>query len=186
MIPLPIEAVEDVLRSIFADERLHSNAHKIEESPPFVSPFGASVLMCGRKGCGINFYDPEDTRSLEPNAVHRRRTEHFKQTYGLGSDFSNSPHGLPENTLAPKPPTSTHYNIHSSIARVWSALPRTTEPDPGPIVSQTPTPSKLTKELVWAGSEDATTAFISAVRFEICAKNKRGNIYQTGIEDNVR
>jgi hypothetical protein len=127
MVTLPGKAVENVLGSIFADTRLISNPHESKAPPPFATPFGASVLTCDKRGCGVMFYDPEDPKSFEPDAVHKRRTEHLKETYGLGFLFVHSPHGMPENTLAPKPLTSTHCNLHSSIARVWSALPPTTE-----------------------------------------------------------
>ena len=46
MVPLPVGAAMNLLRSIFADTRLKSNVHMSGVAPPFVTPFGASVLMC--------------------------------------------------------------------------------------------------------------------------------------------
>lgn len=49
----------------------------------------------------VLLYDPEDPQSFEPNAVHKRRTDHLKETYGLGLLFVHPPHEMPEDTLTP-------------------------------------------------------------------------------------
>ena len=186
MTTLPDEEAEKMLRSIFVDARRNPIAHQSNEPPPFVTPFGASVLICGKKGCGVKFYDPEHSKSLEPEAIHNRRAEHLKETYGLGSRFAHSLHGLPENTITPKPPTSTHYNLHASISRVWSTLPLAANWNRDPLVLKNTTFSKLGKEPIWNGDEEAVTAFVTAVRMKICQEDGRGNIYQAGIEGEIR
>ena len=79
-----------------------------------------------------------------------------------------------------------HINLHSSIVRVWSELPRAADINPEPVIKNYSAPPKVTKDLVWTLNEEAVTAFATTVRIEVCAKNKRGNIYQVGIEDGVR
>lgn len=134
----------------------------------------------------VLLYDPEDPKSFEPDAVYKRRTEHLKETYGLGFLLVRPPHEMPENTLTPKPPTSTHCNFHSSIARVWSALPPTTDWNLNPIDTKTLTSLRSTTDLVWNNDEGAITAFVTAVRIEICAGSGRGDIHQASIEDEIR
>ena len=85
-----------------------------------------------------------------------------------------------------KPPTSTHYNLHVSISRVWSTLPLAAESNTDEVVPDGRASAKLVKELIWAGDEEATADFVTAVRMHICKEDGRGNIYQAGIDDHVR
>ena len=180
-------AAREVLCSIFCPPKpssviIHSN----DSGPPFASPFGPSVLQCGYPACGVKFYTDSNAASLNADAIRQRRAEHFKTSYGVAPGFNASQTGLPEPTSAPIPPTSYHYNLHASIVRAWSHLPRRAQDlhdDP------TMTPPRVAlpfKEDVISGSETALTTFIDAVRTEICVENQRGNIYDPDVEKATR
>lgn len=166
---LPQSAVKEILCSIFCPPKPSSVIdHSNSASPPFASPFGASVLECGYSGCGAKFYEDSNAATLKADAIRTRRAEHFKTSFGIAPGFNASQTGLPEHTLAPIPPTSYHYNLHTSIVRVWSQL------------------AHPFKEDVISGVETAMTTFIDAVCTEICVKNQRGNIYDQNVEQEIR
>lgn len=55
-----------------------------------------------------------------------------------------------------------------------------------PINTKTLASFKSNKDLVWNNDTEAIEAFVTAVRSETCAGNGRGDIYQAGIEDEIR
>ncbi|KAL9610593.1 MAG: hypothetical protein Q9167_004719 [Letrouitia subvulpina] len=170
---IPNDVTLDIkLTSIFHQGDAVEEIHK--QASDFVSPFGTSVLRCTKAGCGVLFYDPSDTSTLDPLAVRKRRAKHLNQVFG---PIQGSETGLPEFVQAPKPPTSTHYNLHSSITKTWSQLNRTA-------------PNKTTqyqiKEDIMNGKTKTINKFVTAVREHICATSRRGNIYQDGLEDKIR
>ena len=177
--PIPDEAILiGILRSIFiADGMLSDETHL--KTPQFVTPFGPSVLSCGN--CGVSFYDPSDPSSTKDNVVRKRRAEHFNDVFRMepGTDT-----GLPEPVKAPNRPTSSHYNLHSSIARTWSQLPLSIpKRNSQGLFFEESLPSR---EAVWKGDSDAVTKFITQTRIEICANSRRGNIYWAGLEGEIR
>lgn len=177
---LPGTAVRDILLSIFYHPQAsHETSHCQDINPPFVSPYGASVLECGQPSCTVKFYSELDPKSLDLEAVRKRRAEHLKEVYGTS---------VPERTFTPAPPTSTHCNLHMSIARVWSRLNRTNNSGPlvTPRVAHDPaSPAAFpSKEEILSGEKKAMTEFVAEIRFEICVHN-RGNIYQD-LETNIR
>ncbi|KAL8788907.1 MAG: hypothetical protein Q9213_001430 [Squamulea squamosa] len=176
---LPQGEVKAVLMSIFCDKaRLRENMttrmqdiHSGEAMPPFASPYGASVLRCGFPGCHAEFGSKND---LDENGVETaghsiraRRAKHLADVFGI-SDAFDSQTGLPEQTQAPKAPTSYHNTLHISTARAWSHLN----------VEQ--------KEAIVSGDDCAIISFAAAVRHELCAKSHRGNIYSATIDAEVR
>lgn len=61
------DTVNKVLKSIFChkvqlkrSKQALRDAHMGPSMPPFVSPFGASVLRCGMPGCDVEFYSQDD------------------------------------------------------------------------------------------------------------------------------
>lgn len=187
---LPGTAVREVLLSIFCPPQAsHKSSRPHDTNPPFVSPYGPSVLECGEPSCMVKFYSEQDPTSLHPSAVRKRRAEHLKEVYGTCEEFNASPSGLPEPTLIPTIPTSNHYNLHRSIARVWSRLNSTNGSGPSlpPSFAHDPPSAAgvISKEEILAGSAKALTEFVAEVRFEICTRNGRGNIYQD-VETNIR
>ena len=176
---VPEAPVTEVLTSIFRKHGPQVDAiHSDDKSPPFVSPFGASVLRCGFEGCNVQFFTPklagaEPSTLPDPDTVRQRRAQHFKDVFG-GHGYSSAT-GLPEPTQAPKAPTSSHCNLHRSIAQVWSRqLDR-------------PTKEKLYYLLGTDEQQHAlTTAFVSKVLFELCATNGRGDIYQSDLDKAIR
>ena len=170
-VDVPEAPVLEVLTSIFREHGAETDAiHSDGKSPPFVSPFGASVLRCGLEGCKVQFFTPknagEPATVPDPDTVRQRRAQHFKEVFGR-ENLSAS--GLPEPTQAPKAPTSSHCNLHRSIAQVWSQLDRPT------------------KQQIYLGNDERALAiFVSKVIFELCAKNRRGNIYQSRLDKTTR
>ncbi|KAK4694811.1 hypothetical protein P7C71_g2829, partial [Lecanoromycetidae sp. Uapishka_2] len=172
---VPNSAIQEVLTSIFCPNRETSSdqrAHLGTEMPPFVSPFGPSVLHCGT--CDHKFSTKEDLKSgSEAMAliVRENRAKHLKEVYAVRRELRNDT-GLPEPTAAPKAPVSYHNTLHISTARVWSALPYE---------------SKQAIARAVAGADDgAIAAFARDVQLEVCAKSRRGDIYSSTIEDEVR
>ena len=165
---VPEAPVIEVLTSVFREHGPQTDAvHSNHKSPPFASPFGVSVLRCGLVGCRVRFFtvnpagDP--SASPHPDTIRQRRAQHFKEAFGKTAT------GWPERTKAPKAPTSSHCNLHQSITRVWSRLDRPT------------------KQTLYLGNDQrALAVFVSEVIFELCAKSKRGDIYQSGLDTATR
>lgn len=179
----------EILCSIFCPPRPSSaTIHFDSSGPPFASPFGPSVLQCGYPACGVKFYTDSDAASLSADTIRQRRAEHFKTSFGTAPRFNTSQTGLPEPTSAPVPPSSDHYNLHASIVRVWSNLPRRSaqslHENPATLdPAQVALPSK---EDVISGFKPAVTTFIDAIHTEICVENRRGNIYDREIETAIQ
>lgn len=159
----------EVLTSIFrANTSQKDVIHGDDKHLPFVSAFGASVLRCGFEGCNVRFYDPESAMTPDTNTVRRRRAQHLAGIFGAEGFACTT--GLPEPTSAPKAPTSSHCNLHRSIAQVWSRLDRTHKYNHGLLQRAFATTDGLpSKQDVYDGNERAFTAFVSAVRIETCA-----------------
>lgn len=172
-IPISESAVRDVLMSIFCPAvRLEAQRAHCDEMtlPPFVSPYGPSVLHCGKPKCPVKFFSAEDD-PIDPIRVREQRAKHLVDIYGAGP-ASASQTGLPAPTRAPIAPNSYLNNLHVSTARTWSRL------------------SYKEKKAIANGSTQgdhpAVLAFTKDVRLEICANNHRGNIYSASIEEEVR
>jgi hypothetical protein len=151
--------------------------HSGKEEPPFISPFGPSVLRCGWLKCPVQFYNDSDMNSDFDAAtiaakVRDRRTKHFSDIYGVGNSFTSQT-GLPEPTQAPKAPTSYHNTLHISTARVWSRL--SLERKQTIITPVSP-----------EEGNSAIADFVKDVRFEVAAASHRGNIYSASIDNEVR
>ncbi len=166
---VPEAPVMEVLTSIFRVSASQKDAiHGDDKYPLFASAFGASVLRCGFEGCNVRFYDPETATTPDVDAVRQRRARHLKEVFGEGDLASNT--GLPEPTRAPKAPSSSHCNLHRSIARVWTRLDRTHVYNHGLLRRAFATSNGLpSKQDVYDGNERAITAFVSEVRVETCA-----------------
>ena len=137
-------------------DRLHNGI------PPFVTPFGPSVLQCGFSLCAAKFYSGDQASSaIDVENVRRMRASYLKSIWG------NPDTGLPERTAAPHPPSSSHYNSHISIAKVWSRI----------------TPSQ--RGNVTDGDGDAIWGFVEATGKETCTE-QRGNIYSADMGADVR
>jgi len=181
---VPEAPVIEVLTSIFRSQPAEKDIiHGDCQCPPFASPFGASSLRCGFKGCRVLFYD-HGTKP-NPETVRQRRAQHFKEIFGA-HDFAADT-GLPEPTRAPRAPTSSHCNLHRSIAWVWSQLDRTQRHNRDFLNHAFATSNGMpSKQDIYTGDERAIVAFISKVRLETCAHNGRGDIYQSGLETQIR
>ena len=154
-----------------------NDPHSGKEEPPFISPFGPSVLRCGWLKCPVRFYDKSDRESDFDAAtiaakVRDRRAKHCSDIYGISKTFTSQT-GLPEPTQAPKAPTSYHNTLHISTARVWSRL--NLERKQAIVTPASP-----------EEGDSAVADFVKDVRFEIAATSHRGNIYSASIDNEVR
>ena len=196
-------AVMDVLMSIFCPVRLSKStreaphareteevkkdtaskdahdARRCKELLPFISPFGPSVLRCGKLNCPVQFYTKYDVESGLDTATivtkaRDRRAEHFSEIYGVDKTFK-SPTGLPDPTQAPKAPISYHYTLHISTARIWSRLDSKRK-------------QAIAEGLSVEGlyNDPAVSNFVKDVPFEIAATSHCGNIYSASIDREVR
>lgn len=181
--PVSSETIHDVLMSIFVPNRNFDKQHSGPgvSMPPFVSPYGPSVLECGFPKCGLKFFDaPKRGETVDPVDVRERRTKHLQQSFGVGGNFTSQT-GLPEPTKAPKAPTSYHNNMHISIARTWNTLNLDQKRYISAEVGR-----QTTADDTCTGSQDAISNFAAAVRVQICAESGRGDIYSATIEDEFR
>ncbi|KAI4289688.1 MAG: hypothetical protein L6R35_001038 [Caloplaca aegaea] len=180
---LPDESMlQKILRSIFLEDRKPTDiAH--DDVPPFVTPFGPRIISCGMKFCGTLFYDPNVPDTLHPDLVRKRRAEHFNRVFQHGTGTET---GLPEPVNAPERPSSEHYTLHMSIVKVWTTLQHSLEAThtagPDQVGGRTVT-SKLD---VINAKEQATRDFVVQARKHICLESHRGNIYQHGLDDEIR
>ena len=172
--PMTDDAIHGVLMSIFLPDRKIDIHHggPSDPQPPFVSPYGPSILECGYPSCDIKFYDtPWRSDVLDPRSVRERRAQHLREVFAVGS--FNSQTGLPEPTKAPKAPSSSHVTMHISIARTWAALPfdqkraLSTE-----IAAQLSAPNDS------KGPQSAIPDFIGAVRPVVCTEPARGHLFK--------
>ena len=175
---IPAGAVKDVLMSIFCPVRQLKgphDAHLCKDVPPFINPFGPSVLRCGQLNCPVRFYSEADLEAgMDPAIqIRERRAKHFSDIYGIDTTFMSQT-GLPDPTQAPKAPTSYHNTLHISTARSWSRL----DPKRKQAIAQSISDDK--------NGDSAVVEFIKDVRFEIVAKSHRGNIYSADIDGDVR
>ena len=172
---VPQQAVEEILRSVFCPDthiRASQDAHLSKFMPPFVTPFGPSVLKCGLPSCPVVFYSKDDGGAeAAADGIRARRAKHFQDVYGSDPAF-DSQTGLPDPTKAPKAPTSYHNTLHISTARTWSTLDYDRKQAVARGVSKDDDP--------------AVEAFVRDTQLEICARNHRGNIYSATIEAEVR
>ena len=166
------DAIQQVLLSLFCPKPSikRFEAHRQDGVPAFVSPFGASVLRCGKPGCPVSFYSGETDkdRELDTLPIRIRRAEHLNEVHAVNNE-SYSETGLPDATVAPTPPTSYSLTLHLSTAKGWSRL--------GASDRQT------AAEGVKTGQGKAVTDFVTMVRLEICANSHRGNIYSSSVDE---
>ena len=157
-----------ILRSLFVGETSQQTTqvplppHLMSSVPPFVTPFGPSVLHCGYPGCKTSFYDA--TKPIDVDLIRKNRADHLKAVCTLSPSFSKSQTGMPQYTSAPQPPTSSHVNLHISVVRAWIAL------------------SRDEKQALLGGSP--IMDFVTAV-VEVIATNHRGDIYQPNLQEQV-
>lgn len=188
---VPEAPVMEVLTSIF---RAHPHfpqgdvIHSEAKCPPFASPYGASVLRCGFEGCKAKFYHPKpDCATItapDVNIIRQQRAKHFHEVFGDQHFVSDT--GLPEPTRAPKAPTSSHCNLHRSIAKVWSRMHRTCKICHNCIpCASAATYGLPTKEAVFEGDDQAVNAFISEVIQTVCVRNGRGDICHPNLETKI-
>ena len=175
---LPPRAVADALLSIFCPARGPiAAAHATGPLPPFVSPYGPSVLRCGKPRCGVRFHDDADVgQASMQDAIRKGRARHLAEVYGASPTFASQT-GLPERTLAPAAPSSSHITLHISTARTWARLDRQGRQAVAAAVEQGPGDGTRARAL---------HGFLGDVRREICAASQRGNIYSATIEAEVR
>jgi hypothetical protein len=169
---VPESGLRDVLLFIFvqeAGEPIDSSAAALHDNlVPFSNPFGASVLRCGIEACGARFCD-QDVLDFSPRGIERireARTKHLINVYGIRRRFENSGTGLPEPTIAGKPPKSIHVNLHIGVARTWA---------------------EQSKEQRRAILDDAHVleVFVADVRKKICEAG-RGDIFIRSIDRHIR
>ena len=176
------KAIRGVLISIFVPDRKLDKRHigSVVGLPPFVSPYGPSVLECGFSSCGVQFYDTSQRlQTINPLDVRERRTKHLQQIFGIENRFTSQT-GLPKPTKALTAPTSYHNTVHINIARTWAALSLGRKRAIADEVAvRKRAPDGLTGPLT------AVKDFIEAVRFQICAQKRRGDIYSSTIEDDT-
>lgn len=165
---LPESSVDQVLLSLFCPRNRPKSAHSIDFVPPFVSPWGPSVVKCGDPDCHVKFYSDTDPLPLDPKVLHRNRTQHLKEVFGVAPEFMASKNGMPERTFAPKPPTSTHYSLHRSVITTWEQL------------------SYSAKYYVLTKNEKAVELFVSDTINEACKSSSGGNIYKASIPSDVK
>ncbi|KAJ7074710.1 hypothetical protein C8F01DRAFT_1361292 [Mycena amicta] len=137
----------------------------------FVSPYSASVLHCGRRGCPVRF----DTDGTDPETIRKARAAHFVQVYAIKGVAPN-PNGLPENTQRLTAPTTLHVTLHASISKSWRAL----DGDARRAI--------LAEVQTEEGSLVVTprvNEFIRKAMDHICIESARGNIYTKALRDEV-
>ena len=173
---VPENAIQQILYSIFCPtpSTARYEAHLKDDVPRFVSPFGASVLRCGKPGCPVSFYSGEVDKDgeLDTLPIRTRRAQHLNEVHAVNEKM-HSETGLPEATIAPKPPTSYSLTLHLSTAKVWSRL--------GPEDRQ-----GIAEEMGASGQGTSVANFVTKVRSEICAGSRRGNIYSPTIDEEIR
>ncbi|KAJ7773657.1 hypothetical protein DFH07DRAFT_913026 [Mycena maculata] len=139
---------------------------------PFVSPYSASVLHCGFRGCPVRF----DGDGYDPEAIRKARAVHLAQVYALKDAVPKAGNGLPENTGRLEAPTTTHITLHASIYKTWRSLEKDRR-------------QSGLKEVVSGAPVDAAKPhmkeFIDAVVDHICITSARGNIYKKNLRDEV-
>ncbi|KAF2146774.1 uncharacterized protein K452DRAFT_282973 [Aplosporella prunicola CBS 121167] len=172
--PLSTSAIEPTLLSIFRQHDASDHPTTIANDGnihatavvPFATPFGPSVLHCGI--CGEPFA-PVSTTSSTPLTVdflanlRAARATHLRAAFAGGTSST----GLPEPTLTPAPPSSTHCNLHVSVARAWAAL------------------SVETRDAAREDGSDAQVIFVQSAVKEICS-SRRGDVFQPRLDDKVR
>ncbi|KAF2088256.1 hypothetical protein K490DRAFT_64933 [Saccharata proteae CBS 121410] len=185
---LPTNPASEILRSIFRNHEIGALEEFEEEKVqmkeihmnglcPFRTPFGPSVMHCGFAECPVSFLDgsgidPDDVeQELTVQMVERlrrNRARHLTEVFGVEESFGRSQtvSGLPEPTISPSPPNSSHTNIHISIARTWGKLD-----------------DAQRRSVVNGGAY--LDLFIRAVVEEVC-KHGRGDIFQGDLDDTAR
>ncbi|KAI4202592.1 MAG: hypothetical protein LQ346_001952 [Caloplaca aetnensis] len=174
------QLIQSTLRSIFIAEGQATDAAH-EGPPPFVTPFGPSVISCGKAQCAKLFYDPDKPETLHPDLVRKRRAEHLNSVFQPGS-FNDT--GLPDPVNEPDRPNSTHYTLHMSVVKVWSALPRSRKEAGSDSLIQRSGAAEVSKEDLING--EAVAEFVTRAREHICAESHRGNVYHSDLEREVR
>ncbi|KAF3913876.1 hypothetical protein ABW21_db0203847 [Orbilia brochopaga] len=168
---------DPILLSIFRSEAPQTSlAASHQQSVPFSTPFGGSVLHCGFPECGKPFLQPEQIPGIDEkwterqiDALRQARKEHLIDVFGVTEKFVlQTATGMPTVTAIPAPPQSRHVNLHISIARVWSNRMRREE-----------------CAKIAAGDAAAVGEFVEAVREEICM-NRRGDVFAADLDDDIR
>lgn len=173
------QLIQSTLRSIFvAEGQVTDAAH--EGVLLFVTPFETSVISCGNVRWAMLFYDPDKPETLHPDLFRQRRAERLNDVFQPGSDNGT---GLPDPVNAPDRPKPMHYTLHMSIVKVWSALPRSSGDARTDRAIHRSSIIELSKEDLINGK--ARAQFVTRAREHICAESHRGNIYYSGLEDEI-
>ncbi|KAI4144450.1 MAG: hypothetical protein L6R39_004176 [Caloplaca ligustica] len=180
---LPDErTLKSTLRSIFLkDGETTDPTH--DGVPPFVTPFGPSVVSCGKVRCRKLFYDPDKPETLHPDLVRKQRAEHLNSVF---QREARNDTGLPEPVNEPNRPKSLHYTLHMSIVKAWSAMPRSSKGTQTQDPIQASGAIELSKEDVINNQGRAVSDFVTRARERICSNSRRGNIYWHGMEGEIR
>ncbi|KAJ7187001.1 hypothetical protein C8R46DRAFT_880004 [Mycena filopes] len=142
--------------------------------PPFVSPYSASVLHCGRPSCPVRF----DVNGTDLEAIRRARAAHLAEVYAVEGAVPTTANGLPENTARLAAPTTTHVTLHASVYKSWRALDR----DARLAILGEVVPGAAVEE----GAQPRVAAFVKAVVDHVCLASARGDIYSGNLRNDVR
>ena len=129
------------------------------------------MLQCGIESCKAPFVDVAalDVERLSTgvlDGIRQARARHLIHVFGLKGRFEGSQTGLPERCSNGAPPTSIHVSLHVSVVRAW--------------VEQAPETRRAIIE-----QAEAREQFVTAVGKKVCELG-RGNVYQSGLESDVR
>ncbi|KAG8534022.1 uncharacterized protein KY384_000864 [Bacidia gigantensis] len=159
---LPSAAVASVLLSIFTQEKRSDPAFILHDEGAMV-PF-----------------------TEKANALRERRAKHLTDVFRANKDFVSQT-GLPENTIAPSPPTSSHNNLHISTARAWARLDARQRGMIIVAVDRADGGGDGGDGGDGGGKErEALENFVTNVMVEICATSRRGDVYDSRVEGHVR
>ena len=196
--PLPTQSTKDILSSIFCTSKRTDPAfvlHNTGATTPFVSPYGPSVLQCGQSGCNTLFYtedDLADKEALLVDKIREARKKHLAEVFAAGGEDGEafkrtSQTGLPDATIVPKAPSSTHSTLHISTAKTWARLPLSERRDLATAIKLTIATATDSD----SHSSDDTSLlllnrFVESVCEHICRTSGRGNIYSCTLQAQVR
>ncbi|KAL9111641.1 MAG: hypothetical protein Q9227_003914 [Pyrenula ochraceoflavens] len=176
--PAPSPAVTNpILLSIFRGPPTDQAFHARHTGPaPFTTPFGPSVLHCCFAACAEPFIAISEFPMDKPwtekqrDGLRQARAKHLIKAFGVDKTFEQAQTGMPVVTTTPAPPSSTHINLHVSVARVWSRIDVAERRD---IARAVMSGDK--------GDDAATNNLVDTVVKEIC-ETGRGDIFQEGLE----
>ncbi|KAF7329090.1 hypothetical protein MKEN_00169500 [Mycena kentingensis (nom. inval.)] len=147
---------------------------------PFVSPYSASVLHCGRGGCSARFDSNPDIE-----AIRKARAAHFVEVYavqGVTPGHNVSTSGLPENTYRLEAPTTTHVTLHASVSKSWRSL----DIDARRAILAELGDDRGKPVIIDSEGSPNLAAFAGKILGHICIESGRGDIYKPNLPVNVQ